>query len=155
MDKQQILAELENILKDRPWNATINLKKFIERLKKEYVPKDRTPQQNKSLWLYFSMVAKALNQAGLDMKKVLKPTVDIDWSKYTVHDYLWLPIQKALFNTSSTTELKKLEQINPIYDHIHRFLSTTKEGKDWIIVVPFPSDESNKQDYKLNARVGE
>ena len=67
--------------------------------------KQRTPQQNKSLWLYYELLAESLNNAGLDQRKVLKPSIEIPWTKQAVHDRLWIPIQNAMFNTDSTTEL--------------------------------------------------
>jgi len=153
MEKQEILEELEKILKDEPWNATINLRKFIDRLKKSYVPKQRTSQQNRALWLYFRLVSDELNRGGLDLKKVLKPSVDIQWDEKNFHDYMWIPLQKAILHTNSTTKLKKLEDINKVYDHLHRFLSTKKEGKDWSVDVPFPS-EQDVNNYKLDAMHG-
>ena len=39
------------------------------------------------------MIANALNDAGLDMKKVLKPEIDIPWNTATVKEYLWRPVQ--------------------------------------------------------------
>jgi len=40
----------------------------------------RTLPQNSAMHLYFGWLAKAFNDAGLDMKKVLKPEVDIPWT---------------------------------------------------------------------------
>ena len=46
----------------------------------------RTDKQNKSLHLYFVLLADALNDAGLDMRKTLKPGVEIPWNYKTVKD---------------------------------------------------------------------
>ena len=54
-------------------------------------------------------LAEALNAAGLDMRKVLKPSIAIPWNRDSVHDQLWVPIQEALFDKRSTTELEKSE----------------------------------------------
>lgn len=133
MEKAEIIEQLEAILKDKPWNIDKNLRDFVAKLKKSYVPKQRTPTQNNSLWLWFTLVADALNESGQGMKKILKPTIDIDWNKDLIHDYLWIPVQKAVLHTDSTTKLKKLEDIDLVYDHLNRFLAT--KG----IHVPFPN----------------
>ena len=44
MDKQEIIDELEAILKVEPWNASFHLRKLVDKLKKSYVPKQRTSQ---------------------------------------------------------------------------------------------------------------
>ena len=69
----------------------------------------RTTQQNKALHLYFRLLAESLNEAGLDMKKVLKPTIDISWNERNVKEYLWRPIQNAQVIKKSTTELNSDE----------------------------------------------
>ncbi len=95
----------------------------------------RTTKQNKSLHLYFRLLAEALNEAGLDMKKVLKPTIDISWNERSVKEYIWRPIQNAQVIKKSTTELNT-DEINKIWEVINRHLSE-KFG----IYVPFPSEE--------------
>lgn len=148
MEKPEIVEALEAILKDKPWDISLRLRTFIEKLRKSYVPQQRTPQQNKALWKYLTLVAEELNASGQDLKKILKPTIDISWNKDLCHDYLWVPVQKALFKTESTADLKKTEQIDAIFDHLNRFLAT--KG----IHIPFPSDDKNEDNYKLDARRG-
>lgn len=98
--------------------------------------KQRTDQQNKSLHLYFTQLAETLNDAGLDMRKVLRPSIDIPWSGETIKEYLWKPIMEFQLQKSSTTELTTKE-IDEIYDTINRHLSE-KFG----ITVEWPSNES-------------
>jgi len=95
----------------------------------------RTSQQNKSLWLFYQLLADSLNAAGLDMRVVLKPEVDIPWNKDTVHDYLWIPIQKAYLRTDSTTKLGKHLDIEEIHAILMRHLGE-KFGVEYI---QFPS----------------
>lgn len=95
----------------------------------------RTIQQNKSIHLYLTLLSKELNEAGLDMKKVLKPSVSIDWNIINTKEYLWRPIQEALNLKKSTTELDTKE-VSQIWEHLNRHLSE-KFG----IYVPFPSQE--------------
>ena len=97
----------------------------------------RTTQQNKALHLYFRLLAESLNEAGLDMKKVLKPTIDISWNERNVKGYLWRPIQNAQVIKKSTTELNS-DEIDKIYEVINRHISE-KFG----IYVPFPNEEYN------------
>ena len=94
--------------------------------------KQRTIQQNAALHLYFQIVADTLNDAGLDMRAVLKPEVEIPWSKTTVKEYMWRPIQRLQLQKKSTTELTT-KDIDIIYYTMNRHLA--KHG----IHEPFPS----------------
>lgn len=103
-------------------------------------PKQRTLSQNSALWLFMTQLANELNNAGKDMRIVLKPTYSISWTKENVHDHLWIPIQKAMFTTNSTTFLRKQEQIDKIHEIIMRELGE-KHGIEYI---PFPVDEQKQ-----------
>jgi hypothetical protein len=100
------------------------------------MPKQRTQSQNNALWLFFTLLAKELNEAGLDMRKVLKPTYNIPWTKDSIHDHIWIPFQKAMYKTNSTTFLHKQEQIDKLHETIMRELGE-KHGVEFI---PFPVD---------------
>ena len=65
------------------------------------------------------MLADALNGAGLDMRKVLKPSVDIPWTKDSIKELMFKPIAKAMFNVDSTTELDT-KQISEVYEVMNR-----------------------------------
>ncbi len=93
----------------------------------------RTTQQNKALHKYFELVAEALNNAGLDMRKTLKPSVEIPWTGDTIKNYLWRPIQTEYLGKKSTTELTT-KDIDKIYDILNRHL-----GEKFGITEPFPS----------------
>jgi len=84
----------------------------------------RTTQQNKSLWLWFTLLAEKLNDSGLDMRVLLKEGIDIPWNKQTIHDFIWKPVQKALLQKDSTTKLLKKEEIDKVYDTLTRHLGT-------------------------------
>lgn len=101
----------------------------------------RTLKQNDSLHLYYELLATALNDAGLDMKKVLKPHVNISWNKENIKTYLWKPLQKAITGKESTKELDKVSEITEIYEHLNRHLSE-KFG----VSVPFPKKEEDEFD---------
>lgn len=82
----------------------------------------RTLLQNKAMYKFFELLADALNNAGYDMKKVLKPGVDIPWTKESVKRHLWVPIQDAMLDKESTTELTTVEP-SEIYQVLMRHLS--------------------------------
>ena len=97
--------------------------------------KQRTPQQNKALHLYFTHLSETLNASGLDMRKTLKPEVAIPWTPANVKDFLWRPIQKLQLGKRSTTELTTTD-LDKIYDTLNMHL-----GEKHHIHVPFPSEE--------------
>jgi hypothetical protein len=96
----------------------------------------RTETQNRSLHLYFTHLAEALNEAGLDMRKILKPSIDIPWTPSSIKEFLWRPIMKAQLGIESTKDLTT-KDIDKIYDTINRHLSE-KFG----LTVEFPSLET-------------
>lgn len=95
----------------------------------------RTLQQNKALHKYFELLADALNDSGLDMKKVI--TVDVPWSADTVKQWLWKPVQKAQLLKESTTELTTAE-VDKVYETVNRLMA-----EKFDLHVPFPSDEES------------
>jgi hypothetical protein len=99
-------------------------------------PKQRTGQQNKALHKFYEMLAQTLNEAGLEMKVLLKPNINIWWTKDSVKDYLWRPIQEAMYGTNSTTFLRKHEQI----DKVHQVLMRELGEKHGVEYIEFPSD---------------
>lgn len=109
--------------------------------------KQRTQQQNRALHKWFELLADELNSAGLDQRKVLKPSISIPWAKQSVKEQLWRPIQKALFEKKSTTELLKQEEIDKIFDVINKHL-----GERFGLEVPhFPSLEEMDL-FKVNSK---
>jgi len=99
-------------------------------------PSQRTIQQNKALHLYFTQLAEALNDAGYDMRKTLKPDVEIPWNGTTIKEYLWRPIMKAQLDKKSTTEMTTKE-LDQVLETLTRHL-TSKLG----VLVDFPSIET-------------
>lgn len=106
--------------------------------------KPRTESQNKALHLYFTQLAKMLNDAGLDMRKVLKPSISIPWTSQTIKENLWKPIMKIQTGKSSTTEMTT-KDINEVYDTLNRHL-----GEKFGIHVDFPSEESLINKSRIN-----
>ncbi len=94
----------------------------------------RTDQQNKALHLWFRQVAEALRDMDeeydfRDIKVPIRPTESL------VKEYMWKPIQQALYGSKSTTQLEKME-VADVYDHLNRLL-----GERFGIHVPFPEDK--------------
>lgn len=113
--------------------------KIGERCKTCGVKKEskRTGSQNRALWLWMTQLATALNDGGFTVQLVLKEKIDLDWDKDKVKDLLWRPAQRAILGSTSTTKLKKVEDIDKVYDHLVRHLGE----KFGLEVPPFPSQE--------------
>jgi len=99
--------------------------------------KQRTLKQNSALHVYLKQLSKELNDAGFDMKKTLKPEVDIPWDDdgAMAKEHLWRPIQKIMLDKESTVEPEKMEYVK-VYEVLNRHLAN-KFG----ISVPWPVNE--------------
>lgn len=104
----------------------------------------RTTQQNKALHLYFTHLSEALNEAGLDMRRTLKPDVAIPWTSKNIKEFLWRPIQKAQLHKESTKELTK-QDLDIVFETLNRHISE-KFG----LTVPFPSEEELIMQERIN-----
>lgn len=107
-----------------------NEKKYVK-AKLSY-GRQRTLTQNAALHLFCKQLADALNDAGQDQRKVLKPSVDIPWTQDAVKQMLWKPIQEAVTGLESTTKPES-NQYSHIYEVLNRHL-TMKLG----VHVPWP-----------------
>lgn len=96
----------------------------------------RTLKQNNALHLMFEHLAQELNDSGLDMRKTLKPGVEIPWNKTTIKEYIWRPIMEAQIGKKSTTELTTTD-IDQVFNTIVRHL-----GNKFGIEIDFPSVET-------------
>ena len=151
--KYKIEAEVDvEVLASSKKDAVEKAKEVLKSLKIWSFKVDsplRTVKQNASIHKYCQLLAHEFNEAGLDMKLVLKPEVDIEWNTESVKKYIWKPIQKALFGIESTTKLKRGEkQIEQIWEHINRHLS--QRFAEWIKPIPFPSLETQTKETKLD-----
>jgi len=66
---------------------------------------------------------------------VLKPEVDIPWTPESVKNHLWRPVQDAMFDKNSTTELTT-KDLTQVYEVLTRHL-----GQQFGTFVSFPSIE--------------
>lgn len=99
--------------------------------------KKHTDQQRKALHLFCELLAQALNDAGYTVQKTLRHDVEIPWSKTLVKELLWRPVQEAMTDKHSTTELDRMEP-SQIYEVLNLHL-----GEKLGIHVPFPSEETD------------
>lgn len=106
--------------------------------------KQRTKLQNRALHVFCELLAQALNAAGLDMKLVLSrlsKNATIPWSKYTVKERLWKPIQVAKINKESTTEAERGDY-KEIHDTLIKILCETFETDQ--LNIDWPVDKDKK-----------
>ena len=102
-----------------------------------HAPKGRRSMtQNASLHLWLDRVASCLNDAGYDMKAVIKEDVDIDWTKDSVKTYLWKPVEKAMYGHESTTEANKTQ-----YGDIEETLRRHMGAKFGVVLPAWPAEE--------------
>jgi hypothetical protein len=110
----------------------------------------RTLNQNSALHLFFTQLAQELNEHGLDMRHLIRQEVEIQWTPYSIKEYLWRPLQKVLTGKASTTKLDRSQEINLIYDNLNRIIIERTKGE-----INFPSfpclesqiDEDNCKNY--------
>jgi hypothetical protein len=119
---------------ERVINSELALNEYIKELRAAWYAhpflyashragKQRTLTQNRALHLWLGMLGDMLNAAGLDMRKVLKPEVDIPWSTATTKEFLWRPIQQAVISKTSTTEADRVEY-SEVYEVLTHHLAT-------------------------------
>lgn len=111
----------------------------------------RTINQNKALHKGCQLIGDALNDAGHDMRKVLKPEVEIPWTTLSVKEYMFKSIMKSMFQKESTTELEKVGEIEEVWDVLMRHLNKPQEsldGKPFLDeYIPFPNDDEKISNY--------
>ena len=86
--KKEAIKKAENLMKGLPaFIPTVYGYKLTH--------EKRTLKQNNSIHKYCELLAHEFNEAGLDMKLVLKPNEDNESNTESVKKYIWKPIQKA------------------------------------------------------------
>ena len=117
--------------------------KLIEFLAGIKPKKLRTLLQNRASHKDWSMIAEKLNDAGLDMRKVLKQEISIPWTTESVKNFIVKPIMKAMYNKNSTTKLEKnTDEIEKLHNVIMRELGE----KFGIEYHEFPHDPDKKKE---------
>lgn len=98
--------------------------------------KPRTQTQNRALHLMFRQLSEQLNESGLDMKKTLKPDIDIWWNEKMVKEYIWRPLQRIITGKESSTEIST-KDIDKIFEVISKNF-----GEKFGLEIRFPSIET-------------
>lgn len=96
----------------------------------------RTQAQHNSLWLWFTMIEHEAENAGITWNQVVGHTHQLRITKEGLH-VMCKQLQKALWGTTSTKDLKKVGQIEILVQHFADLFS--KVGLE---LPPFPVDES-------------
>jgi len=97
------------------------------------IGKKRSQAQNNALHLWLAHLAGVLNDAGLDMKKTLKPQADIPWTADRAKEFLWRPVQKVVLEKESTTEPTASEMVL-VYEVLNRHMI-----EKFDVSVPWPT----------------
>lgn len=110
--------------------------------------KPRSDKMRKCLQKYCSNLAETLNDAGLDMKTVLKEEVEIPWNEDMAKEFLWRPIQKIMTGFDSTTKPSDL-----MYTQIFAVLDRQLAAKLGVSV-SWPSIDSQQEEYNAKSHRG-
>lgn len=84
--------------------------------------KTRTSLQNRALHLFFRFIAENLNEFTSFHYKGLTQDFEISYTESIVKEYIWRPLQVALFGKTSTTKLTT-QDINTMIDIFNKFFS--------------------------------
>lgn len=107
--------------------------RFIDLL--ETTGPTRTESQHNALFLWFSMIEKEAENQGVTWNRLVSHTHQLKVTRENLH-VMCKQLQKALWGTTSTRQLKKHGQIDIIIDHFTDLFS--KVGLE---LPPFPEDE--------------
>jgi hypothetical protein len=105
------------------------------------IKKQRTPSQNRALFLHFTNIARELQNKGVTQRGFYQKAkyFDMPCTKEFIHD-MWLGMQEKMYKTNSTTMLHKQGQIEEINDALMKGLGETCD----IEYMPIPSDEQRQ-----------
>jgi len=96
--------------------------------------KQRTGLQNRSIHLYFKMLAHDLNKIEYHVMKTMRHDVPIPWTDTLVKELIWRKVQKIFTDKTSTTKLDT-DEVSKIYEIIHQHIFTITKGE---VDLPFP-----------------
>jgi len=136
----EIFYRIREISLLRPENVQKKLAEYLKTIKPR---KLRTMLQNRASHKDWSIIAEKLNDAGLDMRKVLKQEISIPWTTESVKEYIVKPIMKAMYGKKSTKELEK--NTNEI-DKLHNVIMRELGEKFGIEYHEFPHDPEKKKE---------
>lgn len=113
-----MIEELERIAALKPWEQRPALLALIDDLKAKPQKLPRSSAQNRALHAWMTELATELNDRGLYMQEVLKPSIEIEWTMDLVKSYIVHPLAEAIAQTNRTSELSsvQLSQVITIID---------------------------------------
>lgn len=140
------LQDLEQIAyHEKGWEARSKLQKYLKGVTVVETPKNaptgqntRTVAQNNAQHLWFRQIATICQEAGVEADAVFSKTHNLQMTEENVKA-MWKGLQRALFGTKSTTELKKNGEIDKLVDHFVRFFAENFE----LELPPFPLEDKN------------
>lgn len=91
-----------------------------------------THEQQNALHLYFRWLAEALAEKHYDFREL---KIELQPTEHLVKEYMWKPVQEALYSKKSTRTLE-ITEVSGVYDHLNRALS-----ERFGVSVPFPNKE--------------
>ena len=83
-----------------------------------------TSQQMKAIHAYCDDIARALTASGNDMQHIV--TLPIEPTGKLVKEIMWRPVQKALFDKKSVTQLK-MRDVDDVFRVIAKHLAETHD----------------------------
>ena len=100
----------------------------------------RTDQQRKAIEVYCRESAKALNDAGFNLKAILeaKP-IDVECTQENIKDTIFKPIVQALYPEKTSTTQLTTGEVTHVYEVMNRWLA-----EHFGVHVPFPSEENQQ-----------
>lgn len=98
--------------------------------------KSRSLSQNSSLHLLFKQISDECLDKGIEMRELIRDEVPIECTPENIK-WMWKLLQKALFETKSTTELKRTGEIDIVYRNFSKIIAERTKGE--VIVPEWPS----------------
>jgi len=137
-------ADLQAIITaPKPWEARLRLSEYLKTVTVSETPVHapqpstddlRTSKQSDSLFLWFSMIEKEAENAGVTWDRIIKHTHQLRVTKENLHS-MCKQLTKALWGINSTKKIKKREHLDIIIDHYVDLFA--KEG---LTLPPFPEE---------------
>lgn len=145
---QEEYDSLKKILDGKPFMVRPELQSFMLRAKVHVSPENaptgnfdankgiRTDNQNRAMHLWFRQIAETCQNQGVTMNLIINHTHDVSVTEYGVKA-LWHVLQKALYGTDSTAQIKKSGQIDKMVEHFVALFA-----KEEVELPPFPSNDA-------------
>lgn len=130
---------------EKPWERLTDALKYVRECGvDEKEPEKRSQSQHNSLFLWFSMIEHEAENQGVTWDMIIRHTHQLRVTKENLHS-MCKDLQKALWKTTSTKELKKTGNIDIIIDHFVDLLS-----KEMEFIPEFPHDK-DKENQRLKS----